>query len=54
MSRQEQIATRNYFHFWIKIGDFGLKERILKEKGKSLTSGSTSHPSEKIASSPKI
>jgi len=40
MGRQEQIATRNYFHFWIKIGDFGLNYCILNENAKTATSGS--------------
>jgi len=43
MGRQEQLPPQNYLHFWIKIGDFGLKERIPKQKGKSLTSGSSQH-----------
>jgi hypothetical protein len=36
---KSKLPPRNYLHFWIKIGDFGLKECILKEKSKSLTSG---------------
>jgi hypothetical protein len=39
MGRQEQIATRNYFHFWIKIGDFGLNYCILNENAKTAISG---------------
>jgi hypothetical protein len=36
---KSNLPPQNYLHFWIMIGDFGLKERILRGKNKNLTSG---------------
>jgi hypothetical protein len=40
---KSKLPPRNYLHFCIKIGDFGLNYCILKENAKNATTGRNSH-----------